>query len=324
MESSPPRSAGTRLALLHLVWAPLGPGPLREFLSSYHEHEAGAEHELVVALNGRRAPGVGAQEIAVLERELRGTTHRLLEIEQPLQDLAAYARALAALDHERVCVLNSYSRVRADGWLAMLDAALSQPGVGLAGASGSWASQGSYARFQLGLPSPYRRVYGDRAQTVRQFQELEGARSGRRSLGLRGAFDTGRKLLGDAVRFPPFPAPHVRTNAFMGRRELLSGLLSSPVRSKVDAYRLESGPASMTCRVREMGLDAVVVDREGRAFLPQEWARSGTFWQGEQGPLLIADNQSELYQRADPRTRLLLSRLAWGEQAAVEGARSPA
>jgi hypothetical protein len=324
MKVRPARAAGARVAVLHLLWAPLGPGPLREFLVSYDRHEAGTDHELVVVLNGLRAPGVRARDIALLERELENTSHRLLEIDQPVQDLAAYSRALTELEHERVCVLNSYSRVRADGWLAMLDTALSQPGAGLVGASGSWASQGSYARFQLGLPSPYRRVYPDRAQTVRQFQLLEGARSGRRSAGLRGAFDTTRKLLADAVRFPPFPAAHLRTNAFMGSRELLSGLLSPQVRGKVEAYRLESGPASITRRVQETGLEVLVVDREGRSFLPGEWARSGTFWQGEQAPLLVADNQTDLYERADPRTRLLLSRLAWGEQAAVEGARSPA
>ncbi len=39
------------IAVVHLVWGPLGAGPLQEFLASYKRHPAGAEHELVVLLN---------------------------------------------------------------------------------------------------------------------------------------------------------------------------------------------------------------------------------------------------------------------------------
>ncbi len=40
------------IAVVHLVWGPLGPEPLRDFLRSYHAHDAGAPHELVVLFNG--------------------------------------------------------------------------------------------------------------------------------------------------------------------------------------------------------------------------------------------------------------------------------
>jgi hypothetical protein len=40
------------IGLVYLAWVPLGSVPLREFLRSYHAHPAGAEHQLIVVLNG--------------------------------------------------------------------------------------------------------------------------------------------------------------------------------------------------------------------------------------------------------------------------------
>jgi hypothetical protein len=310
-----PTDVGTP-AVVHLVWAPLGPAPLRAFLASYRAHPPGCEHDLVIALSGIDASGVDGDGVRMLLRELDGTEHRLLELGAPTLDLLAYRQAASMLEHDHVCVLNSYSRVRCDGWLLAFAEALRGPDVGLVGASGSWASQGSYAMFHLGLPSPYRRVFGARRATIAQFQALEQERSGRRARGLRGTLDTVRALAADAVGFPPFPAVHLRTNAFMGRRELLLELLPTRLTHKARAYRYESGWRSITRGIQRLGLSPRVVDRFGRSFAPEDWPASDTFWQGDQDSLMVADNQSDAYQRADLPTRLLLSRLAWGERAA--------
>ncbi len=56
----------TVIAVVHLVWGPLGPAPLREFLRSYNACEAGASHELVIVFNGVAPPeeDPGARECA--------------------------------------------------------------------------------------------------------------------------------------------------------------------------------------------------------------------------------------------------------------------
>ena len=113
------------IGLVYLAWAPLGAAPLREFLGSYHAHRAGAEHELMVVLNGaeREEPGnadtgPGGEALrATLLAELEDTEHRLIELERPVLDLPAYALAARQLEHERLCFLNSYSTILADGWL---------------------------------------------------------------------------------------------------------------------------------------------------------------------------------------------------------------
>lgn len=303
--------------VLHLVWAPLGPAPLRAFADSYRDHDAGSEHELVIILNGLAADGSGSGSRAELLRELVGIPHRLIELSQSVLDLVAYRQAIAQLGARRVCVLNSHSRLRVDGWLSVLEQALARPGIGLVGASGSWASMRSRALFQLGLPSAYRRVWPDRAGTIAAFRALEEDRGGAPDGGgrMRGLYSA-KALLDMTIGFSAFPAPHVRTNAFMAERELLQGAFVSQLRRKVDTHRLESGRDGLTRAVERAGLRVAVVDRAARSFEVEEWPQSNTFWQGDQEGLLVADNQTDSYEQGDFARRRLLSAYAWGERAA--------
>jgi hypothetical protein len=266
------------IGLVHLVWAPLGPEPLREFLRSYRAHPAGAEHELVIALNGARPGGAGDASREALLAELQGTEHRLIVLEQPLLDLAAYAAAARRLEHPQLCLVNSYSVVLADGWLGRLSEALEEPGVGLVGTSGSWESQAEWIRGR-----------------VRHWpQQLLTQRPARRD-------------------YPRFPNPHIRTTGFAISRARLLEMGLDRVQDKRSAYLRESGRASITRGVREQGLRAVVVGRDGRAYDVDEWPASRTFRSGEQENLLIADKQTRDYERAAPRTRRRLCRDSWGE-----------
>jgi hypothetical protein len=271
------------IGVVHLVWAPLGPEPLRAFLRSYTSHPAGAQHELVIVLNG----AIGAEPQAMREREallgeLAGTEHRLISLERPVLDLEAYGQAARALAHERVCFLNSYSTIICDGWLAHLAAALAQPGVGLVGASGSWESQAQWRRGR-----------------VRHWpQQLLALPRARRD-------------------YPRFPNPHIRTSAFMLERARLLDFDLTRLPDKRSTYLLESGHRSITRSVQQQGLRAVVVGRDGSVYDVQAWPDSHTFRSGEQENLLIADNQTRDYQTVSPRVRRRLSRGTWGLQGTI-------
>lgn len=113
-------------------------------------------------------------------------------------------------------------------------------------------------------------------------------------------------------RFPAFPNPHLRTNAFMLDRELALALRWPRVRRKSAAWRLEQGRASLTRQVIGRGLEALVVDRHGQAHSPGAWADSATFRAGGQTGLLVADNRTREWEQADPARRTFLSTIAWG------------
>lgn len=119
------------------------------------------------------------------------------------------------------------------------------------------------------------------------------------------------------LEFPRFPNPHLRTNAFLGRRELLLQLAWDGVDSKLGALVLESGRRSLTRQVRRLGLRTVVVGRDGRLVEPGEWAHSATFRSGDQGQLLVSDNRTRDYAQAGPAERRRLARMAWGRCAPV-------
>jgi hypothetical protein len=307
------------IGVVHLVWGPLGVEPLREFLASYRAHSAGADHELVVLANGVDVEGVDSPLTrAGLVEELEGIEHRLIVLERPVLDLVAYGEAARRLEHSRLCFLNSHSRILAPDWLGHLDRALTEPGIGLAGATGSWASLLSYGLLRVGLPSAYSNIYGDRRTAISEFAELHAQRTGESQpvrAPRRWAY-TAIALAGTFVGFERFPAHHLRTNALMIDRAVLMRVVAPRLRRKVDSHRLESGRASVTRQVERLGLRAVVVDRAGRVYDHRDWPLSETFWQGTQQGLLVADNQTTDYDRAAPPRRLLLARYAWGDRAA--------
>lgn len=265
-------------ALVHLVWGPLGPEPLRRFLSSYRAHEAGTEHELVVLLNGLDVPESSPREEIL--GALAGTPHRLIETDSPVQDLSAYLYAAERLgDHETLCFVNSYGTILADRWLGMLTGALAEPEVGLAGATGNWES---LAEWHRGLPWFWP-------------LQLISIRQARRD-------------------YPRFPNPHIRTSSFAIARELLLSLELPEMPDKASAYRVESGVGSITRRVQDRGLRAVVVGRDGRSYEASDWPTSRTFRSGAQQNLLVEDNQTAVYLTVAPWVRRRLRRDSWGRR----------
>jgi hypothetical protein len=132
---------------------------------------------------------------------------------------------------------------------------------------------------------------------------------------LRGLARDAPSMVQQLLWFEGFPAPHLRTNAFMARRTVLGSLRFEGVHSKMHAYRLESGRKGFTHQIEALGLRPLVVDRDGVVHEHRDWPRSRTFWQGEQEGLLVADNQTRIYANGDLDRRRLLSGLAWGLQA---------
>jgi hypothetical protein len=246
-----------RTAVVHLVWGPLGLAPFEAFLASYERQDAGSEHDLVLLYNG-----VADTEVDAYRSRAAHMRAREVVLEEACFDLAAYMTAAHALDHQRVCFVNSYSEIAVPGWLALLNAALDDRATGAAGATGSWASPLSYNLFQLGLPGAYAEAFPSRRAARGAFRELS-------QLPRRGAVSHWAYTLLRTARHGRatgrFPAVHLRTNAFLMDRERLIGLNMSPARTKWDTYRLESGPRSLTAQLCAAGTPPVVVDARGVA-----------------------------------------------------------
>lgn len=129
------------LDLVHLVWAPLGPQALERFLASYRAHPAGVDHRLVLVFNGFR----DSEHRAPWDELTGAFDHDRLDMLEPALDLACYRRAASESTARRLCFVNSYAAVLADGWLQALTGALDAPDGGMAAATGSWESTYSAA-----------------------------------------------------------------------------------------------------------------------------------------------------------------------------------
>lgn len=300
------------LAVVHLVRYANGPEPLDEFLSSYERHDAGCDHELVLVCKGF----ADREALAPVRRRAGGLAQHEVVLSDTGFDITAYLAAARQLPHDILCFVNSYSEILAPRWLHSLCAALDEQRAGVAAATGSWASRRSFTLSLLRLPNGYRGTLGDRGRMTAGLRSVSTApKVGRARQVVRGL----RSVRGDLATYPPFPAPHVRTNAFVIRRAHLLTLKAGAIDTKNGTYRLESGRASLTAQLRARGLTALVVDRDGVARAPADWPDADVFWQGDQRGLLVADNQTRQYEAGGAVVREALSRYAWGPRARPGG-----
>jgi hypothetical protein len=300
-----------RLYVVHLVRAANGLACLRNFASALRRHPPGTSCELVLAMKGFAS---AAQARPYLD-EVADLQAQTLFFPDAGLDLGVYFAAAAQLEGDRYCFVNSFSAPLVDGWLAKLDAALDQPRAGLAGATGSWTSTRSWMAYSLRLPSAYRGALPPPAEVRRHLLSILPAQSDRGKLSARESLRLRAMTLRLLPEHEGFPAYHVRTNAFMISHGVIDRLGVGAIRDQLDTLSLESGRNSITRQVQRLGLRALVVDRSGTAFDHNRWDRSDTFWQGDQAGLLVSDNRTLLYDRADLELRRVLSGLTWGASA---------
>ena len=276
------------VAVLHLVWGPLGLDYPRRFVRSYVDMRADADHVLGVIFNG-----IARDQLDPFHAVFREVPHVALICDEPMQDLAAYRWATRRLTARFYCFINSYATLRADGWLRKLTRAASRDDAGLVGATGSFESLRARTRFDW-PPLPLIKRAALRAAVARD--DLRVART-----------------------FPRFPNPHVRTNGFVLRCDVLERLTWLEPRSRSASIELESGRRGLSGQARRLGLELLVVGADGRVFPPPAWPISCTYMSAAQENLLIADNRTRAYESADGAGRAALRQRAWGRLAEVDG-----
>jgi hypothetical protein len=273
------------LCVVHLVRRSNGIFPLRRFLESYRSLDAGIDHDLLILWKGfdRSIPNNYSSLLS-------GIPYRELLAGNSGFDIAPYNKAAREIDSVYFCFLNSFSVILDPGWLSKLYSHASREGVGLAGATGSWESV--YSNFQ-------RLAAENMRSPVVKWKWL------------RAPLDM-KLLKYYEKRFPPFPNFHIRTNAFMMKRDLLLEIERSRLILKTHAHEFESGRKGLTRQILEKGLKPIVVGRDGAGYEKDNWNISGTFRQEEQANLLVADNQTMQYHRLPPEEREKLRFQTWG------------
>jgi len=269
-------ASGKRIEVFYLIrWS--NPVSLTtQFAQSYLSCLSGADHVLTLLCKGFRQP----DDIAQHSAQFTGISPQIVSLPDVGYDIGAYRSALELSRSELCCFLNSYSVIQSPYWLKMLSEIFVNPSVGVVGATASY--EGSSPLLMRNFSSGY------------------------------SAFRLFARFLRNSMAFPAFPNPHVRTNAFMIRREIFPKLVWPRNPSRRDALKFESGRHSLTRQILRMNMDAVVVGRDGRYFRVSEWPASGTFRSNDQHNLLVGDNRTIEYATAEPDLRRELTMIAWG------------
>jgi hypothetical protein len=279
-----------RLAVVHLVWIPFGPDLFRSFIRSYQEHPAGCDHDLIMLYNG-----IGQEADAAVYHEIlftAGISYTSYFLPSGM-DIEAYYWIAAQLSHTYILFLNSYSQLLADHWGRFYLDAVSGERTGAVSATGSWQSY--YSTVFM------RNTYGwEREKSF--------------SVNVRKYKLFVKAFLYWRLLFRPFPNPHLRTNAFIIKRELFLSISHPAVfRNKFTAYVYESGKLGLSGQLLKRGYELLVVDRYGRLYTKDAWKTSAVFWIGGQDNLLVSDNQTLSYDQAGATDKKKLAYLAWGK-----------
>ncbi len=272
------------VCVAHLVREKNGTEPFKSFLDSYRVNPAELAHDLLIIFKGFSQASVPESYEALLA----GIPHKRHFVEDVGLDIGPYLEVARIFQYRYFCFFNSYSQILAKGWLRNMHHWVTQPGVGIVGATASYQSVSSdFHDYRL---IEKQETFKDRLRIIKRFILYLA------------------KIHG---RFPPFPNYHIRTNAFMAARDTLSRLKQGKIRSKWDAYGFESGKNSLTWQIMRMGLSAIVVDKDGNGYAKEHWFESKTFWLKGQKNLLVSDNQTAAFMKGNVALRDRLSFHAW-------------
>ena len=278
-----------KVAVVYLSWIPYGIDQLKEFLKSYKGHSAGVSHQLIFIFNGVQTEDDYISFLNYAEEHLG--CEIFFYVMEKGQDIDAYFYVANNVNASFILFLNTYSRILSDNWLLNYANAFNSSKMGLVSATASGMSYYS-AVFQK---NTWKWEFDKSFHN--QFRKYK--------LLIKASFYW-RYL------FKAFPNYHLRTNAFMIRREIMLTVKCPHLSSKFKAYLFESGVDSLTNQILKMNLDVNMIDRNGMLYDSSHWKNAPVFWNDKQQLLMIADNQTEKYINASKEEQRFMTYLAWG------------
>lgn len=296
-----------RIGVVYLYRFAEGQNPVIRFLHSYQKHRGAIPHDFHVIFKGFPNPA----SLAAARALFGELPVDAIALDDSGYDIGSYRAAAGQATNDRLLFLNTFSHLVADDWLACLDRASRPEGVGIVGATGSWTSNAS-------IYNQAARVFLRRLRQYLQYWKVNSNDTGtqtnaypNRQVSLRNIAPLAKKYIAAQINYPKFPNPHIRTNAFIIRRQLFLALKFPSFRRKAQAYLFESGGSSMTRQIGRQGLNVLIAGRGGATYSPREWDSSKILWQSEQENLLIADNQTDDYAHGSAQRRKFLHAMAW-------------
>ena len=278
------------ITLVFLMWIPGGFNKFETFINSYIKYPAGIAHDfLIVFKNSNKTK----EELQPYYELLRNNNINFKELffDKGL-DIDTYFFAAPKVTTEYVAFINNNSIILDKDWLLKLYNGFEYNNIGAVGCTAS--SQ-----------SLYNTVYADQ-KWYWEFDKKFIVNFRKYKMFIK-AFFYWRFFI-----FKPFPNPHLRTNAFIMKREVFLKIKHNEITTKFQAFKFESGKKSLTNQLFNMGLEILIVGKDGCYYKPADWENSNTFLQNNQTNLLVADKQTINYDNENEIERKKLTKLSWG------------
>lgn len=212
------------IGVLYLARAADGTASFKQFVNSYSACPGGVDHDLWIALKGFPSERAIADYIG----SAPAVAFKRIDVPNHGFDIGSYWHAARRLDgrYQYLCFLNTHSELLDRNWLQYMYRRASLEEVGAVGASGSYES----------------------------LYPVEIGQTGNANVsicGTLGAIKRRITLWQQRMSYPPFPNPHLRTNAIMLQWQTMRRVWPRLVYNKQAALRFESGAHSLTNRIYE-------------------------------------------------------------------------
>jgi hypothetical protein len=321
------------VAVVYLARHAEGVSAFRRFARSYARHAAGIPHDLLVIYKGFTR----LSDLQDARAEFRDLPHCGVELDDSGFDIGSYLQCSRDVKQDYFCFLNTHSEIAAPEWLTLLYAYAVRSGVGIVGAMGSYESlkqswqliqmfQWLYYANHLPIEEPVARYYVKFPEYLHPMNPFFNwkrllprkvlaakHRHAQAGFAVHWAAILEQEPFKAIAPFPNFPNPHIRSNGFMVHREQLRRFDGVAMATKDDACHFESGPDSLTARIRRDGLAAIVVGRNGEGYDVPEWPQSRTFRLGDEDNLVVTDNHGRAFLEMTRENRITHARMSWGE-----------
>jgi hypothetical protein len=276
--------------MIALVYLARGTGAglrtVQRFVESYESFRPGCPHRFFVIMKGW-SEDLASEKCEALELLAR-LNAEIVDLPDDGLDWGAYIRFVKKIRSEYYCFLNTYSRPLVKSWLLYLYSNIKKQNVGICGSSGSHTGW----KFMFPLTN---------------FRDKDCILTPLRIL---------RRLIWhfrQASYYPSKFAPHIRSNGFIVNGEDFRDFCKSCEfpKNKLDVYRLESGIKSYSNYILSKGQRLKIIDSLGKSHDISEWPISNTYCCPNQPNLLIADNNTDYYDKINRLQKQRMENDTW-------------
>ena len=248
---------------------------IEKFIENYKKYKSGIDHSLLICFKKLKE-----KDILLIKKYLEKIDHALFvdPIEINDFDFGSYKRVAQLYHNKRILFLNSHSYPICNNWLSML---INSNNINsLVGTSAS--NESIFDAIKL------KKKYKIFSYLIKKFFLKK--------------------------KFHSFPNPHIRTSSFLIYGQLLLDyMIDKKIKTKENAWEIESGKKSLTNYFKEKNYPIYIVNSEGKKFTEINWMYSETYCYSNQSKSIISDKHTRKYDALDIKEKLFSRIKVWGE-----------